>query len=107
MAGAADNVVQFADLHAAVAATRESAGEIAALCSLAGYPDLAAEQIRAGASVEAVRRLLQSRKAADAAARQVETIDVGAIKPGRNLAVELEEAARQRFAAQRGTTRAP
>jgi signal peptide peptidase SppA len=95
-----DNVVNFDEVRAtAVAATRETAGEIAALCTLAGFPELAAEQIRSGASVEAVRQLLQARQASAAAARAVETIDTTA-RPATSVGAELAAAVNARFAAQ-------
>jgi signal peptide peptidase SppA len=97
-----DNVVNLDEVRAtAVAATRETAGEIAALCTLAGFPELAAEHIRSGASVEAVRQLLQARKASETAARHVETIDTTA-RPATTVGAELAAAANARFAAQSG-----
>ena len=92
-----ENVVPLS----AVTDARAQAGEIAALCSLAGYPELAAEQIRAGASVEAVRALLLTRKAADDAKRQVEAIDTSAAKPAAATVGEINKFAESRFAAQR------
>jgi capsid assembly protease len=95
-----DNVVNLDDVRAtAVAATREAAGEIAALCTLAGFPELAAEQIRSGASIEAVRQLLQARQASAAAARHVETIDT-TTRPATGIGAELAAAVNARFAAQ-------
>jgi hypothetical protein len=95
-----DNVVNLDDVRAtAVAATRETAGEIAALCTLAGFPELAAEQIRSGASIEAVRQLLQARQASAAAARHVETIDT-TTRPATGIGAELAAAVNARFAAQ-------
>ena len=95
-----DNVISLDDVRAtAVAATREAAGEIAALCTLAGFPELAAEQIRSGASIEAVRQLLQARQASAAAARHVETIDT-TTHPATGIGAELAAAVNARFAAQ-------
>ena len=94
-----DNVISFDQIHQAVAATRETAAEIVALCSLAGYPDLAAEQIRSGATTDSVRRLLQQRRAAEAATRHVETIDTTARRAATGGA-EIAAAVAARFAAQ-------
>jgi ClpP class serine protease len=95
-----DNVINLDDVRAtAVAATRETAGEIAALCTLAGFPELAAEQIRSGASIEAVRQLLQARQASAAAARHVETIDT-TTHPATGIGAELAAAVNARFAVQ-------
>jgi capsid assembly protease len=101
-----DNIVNLDEVRAtAIAATRETAGEIAALCALAGYPEIAAEQIRAGASIDGVRQLLQARQAADAAARHVETIDTTtAGRHGGGIGAALAEAAAARFAAQAKAT---
>jgi signal peptide peptidase SppA len=94
-----DNVISFDQIHQAVAATRETAAEIVALCSLAGYPDLAAEQIRSGATTDSVRRLLQQRRAAEAATRHVATIDTTARRAATGGA-EIAAAVAARFAAQ-------
>ncbi len=94
-----DNVISFDQIHQAVAATRETAAEIVALCSLAGYPDLAAEQIRSGATTDSVRRLLQQRRAGEAATRHVETIDTTARRAATGGA-EIAAAVAARFAAQ-------
>jgi uncharacterized protein (DUF2336 family) len=95
-----DNVISFDQIHAAVAQTRETAGEIAALCALAGYPDMAADQIKSGASVDGVRRLLQSNKAGEAATRQVQTIDTTVDQRAASAHAELARVTAARFAAQ-------
>lgn len=96
----AANVVSFDQMHAAVAAARSQAGEVASLCALAGYPDMASEEINAGTSIEAVRQRLQQRRAADDTKRQVEAIDTTA-KPASSTVAEVTAAANARFAAQR------
>jgi capsid assembly protease len=77
----ADNVVNLDQVRsAAIAEARHQAGEIAALCTLAGYPEASAEHINSGASLEAVRAALQVRKAGDSAKRQVEALDTSAVR---------------------------
>jgi hypothetical protein len=82
----------------ALAEGRHQAGEIAVLCASAGYPELAAEHINSGASLEAVNAALQARQAADTR-RQVE-----ATARADQLA-ELNAAAAQRLAAMQARPR--
>jgi signal peptide peptidase SppA len=93
-----DNVVQLR-VDQAVTAARQQAGEIAALCALAGYPDMAADQIRLGANPEAVRHLLQTRKASEAAPSIV-AIDTTVVDKRAANSAELGRVAAARFAAQ-------
>jgi signal peptide peptidase SppA len=93
------NVVSLDEVRASIAAEiRRDAGEIAALCALAGYPEQSAEHIRSGASLEQVRESLQAHKANVDARRQTEAIDTSAAKPNADMAA-LHAAAAARFAA--------
>jgi signal peptide peptidase SppA len=83
---------------AGVVEGRNQAREIAALCRLAGYPELTEEHIGSGASLEAVRAALQVRQAAASAQRQVEAIDVS--RPARDAQLaELNNLVAAHFAA--------
>lgn len=93
---AEENVVSFDQVHTAVAEARTQAGEVAAVCALAGYPELAAEAIKANTPVETLRLQLQQRKAADDAKRQIVAIDPSQVKPA--VAADLHAAATARFA---------
>lgn len=94
-----DNIVNLDQVRAtALAEGRHQAGEIAALCALAGYPETSAEHINSGASLEAVRAALQARQAADSTKRQVEALDTSSAVRSTQLA-ELNAAANARFTA--------
>lgn len=101
-----DNVVQLARSEGAAAA-RAQAREIAELCALAKYPDLAAGFIGEGLDLEAVRQRLLAKQAEDANKRQMTTVDpsqrrTGGGGSGGATQVDLERAATARFRAMRG-----
>lgn len=102
-----DNVVQLARNEGATAA-RSEAREIAELCALAKYPELAAGFIGEGLKPETVRERLQAKQAEDANKRQMTTVDPsqsrrpGANSDGGASQGDLERAAQARFRAQRG-----
>lgn len=95
-----ENVVSIDQMRAAVADTRSQAGEIAALCALAGYPEMAADEIKNNAPLDQVRQRLQARQAAAQSQRQVETIDTTARSAASSVGADLTAAANVRFAAQ-------
>lgn len=86
--------------NGAINSTRLAAGEVAALCALAGYPQLAADFIREGATLEAVRQALQTHQARDAAPPVV-PLDTTQARTGEEQS-ELRRAVARRFAAQAG-----
>ena len=101
----ADNVIALARNEAATA-MRAQAREIAELCALAKYPEMAAGFIGEGLTAEAVRQRLQARQAEDATKRQLQPIDPSQPRrlgghggPGVG---DLEKVAQARFRAQRG-----
>jgi signal peptide peptidase SppA len=102
-----DNVVQLR-VNEAVTATRAQATEIASLCALAKYPELAAGFIGEGLTTAVVMQRLQTRQAEDANKRQLQTVDPSQSRRlGGGGGVDdgaLERAARARFRAQRGLT---
>ena len=101
---AEDVVVNLDQVRAsATADARTQAGEIAALCALAGYPDLAAEHIKSGASLDVARQSLQMRRAADDAKRKVDAIDTSTADPAAGALAKLHTAANGRFAEQAKT----
>ena len=102
----ADNVVQLARTEGATAA-RAHAQEIAALCALAKYPELAAGFIGEGLSKDVVMQRLQAKQAEDGDKRQLSTIDPSQPRrfgngSGGPSQAELEAAATARFRTMRG-----
>ena len=102
----ADNVVQLR-VDEALTAYKAQAREIAELCALARYPELAAGFIGEGLKIETVRQRLLAKQAEDGNKRQLTAIDPSQPKRiggnGTTLAGgELERAAQARFRAQRG-----
>jgi signal peptide peptidase SppA len=95
-----DNVVKL-QVDEAVNTMRAQAREIAELCALAKYPELAAGFIGEGLKPEAVRQRLQARQAEDANKRQMTTMQPS---EGQRVSgnADLEKAAQKRFRAQRG-----
>ena len=76
----------------AIADERQRCAEIAQLCRICGYPELAAQEIRSGASFSEIRQRLQQRRPAD---------DI-MLTQERDLDAELRAAAEERFKAQAG-----
>jgi signal peptide peptidase SppA len=101
-----DNNVVNLRVNEAVTAYRAQAREIAELCALAKYPEMAAGFIGEGLSAEVVRQRLQARQAEDANKRQLQPIDPSQPRrlgghggPGVG---DLEKVAQARFRTQRG-----
>jgi ClpP class serine protease len=95
-----DNVVQL-NVAEAVQAAQARAIEVAELCALAGYPAMAAEQIRLGTHPDALRQLLQLKKVAEAAAAPVVAIDTSQQDNRKGSAsAKIAEVAEARFKAQ-------
>jgi signal peptide peptidase SppA len=103
----ADNVVQLR-VDEAVTTTRAQAREIAELCALARYPEMAAGFIGEGLGLDVVRQRLLARQAEDNSKRQLTTIDPSSQRSprlggaGGPATADLERAAQARFRAQRG-----
>ena len=102
----ADNVINLR-VDEAVASYRAQAREIAELCALARYPELAAGFIGEGISASVARERLQAKQAEDANKRQVTSLDPSQGKRGGGNSggpsmAELEKAAQTRFRAMRG-----
>jgi capsid assembly protease len=102
-----DNVVNLR-VNEAVTAYRAQAREIAELCALARYPEMAAGFIGEGLTAEVARQRLQARQAADGEKRSLTPIDpsqpqrIGGSGSGGPSSADLERAAQARFRAQRG-----
>jgi signal peptide peptidase SppA len=99
-----NNVVQLR-VNEAVTAYRAQAREIAELCALARYPEMAAGFIGEGISPDIARQRLQERQAADGNKRQLTTVNPSEQRMGGSGGPsqgDLERAAQARFRAQRG-----
>lgn len=102
----ADNVVNLR-VNEALTAYRAQAREIAELCALARYPEMAAGFIGEGITPEVARQRLQAKQAAEGDKHQLTTIDPSQPRRiGGNgstvSSADLERAAQSRFRAQRG-----
>jgi capsid assembly protease len=107
----ADNVVQLQIDNAVLEARKAAqaqAGEIAALCQLAGQPEMAAAMIAEGITPAAATKRLQEKQAADGNRHQMSVIDTtsksraGGTGASVVTGADLEKAAQARFRAQRG-----
>jgi hypothetical protein len=83
---------------------RERADNIAAMCNIAGFPDMIQAELKARPTLAELREKLEKRKLEEDASRKIDAIDTSQDRKRRDVHAELAKVVEQRFASQRGGT---